>query len=123
MTHKTSAIIGAAALGLILTTSASFAQQPPAIILMAGLQGVGKTTTSGKLAKYLKEEKKKKVLTVSADVYRPAAIAQLQSVSQQTANRTLELVRERREQETAAEAGLLFPDLAPLSHRRNGAGR
>ncbi len=61
----------------------SFAQQPPAIILMAGLQGVGKTTTVGKLAKYLKEQKKKKVLTVSADVYRPAAIAQLQSVSQQ----------------------------------------
>ena len=61
----------------------SFAQQPPAIILMAGLQGVGKTTTVGKLAKYLKEEKKKKVLTVSADVYRPAAIAQLQSVTGQ----------------------------------------
>ncbi|MGO4380486.1 signal recognition particle protein [Pseudoduganella sp. RAF19] len=60
----------------------SFAQQPPAIILMAGLQGVGKTTTVGKLAKYLKEQKKK-VLTVSADVYRPAAIAQLQSVTQQ----------------------------------------
>ena len=61
----------------------SFAQQPPAIILMAGLQGVGKTTTVGKLAKYLKEQKKKKVLTVSADVYRPAAIAQLQSVTGQ----------------------------------------
>ncbi|QGZ39706.1 signal recognition particle subunit FFH/SRP54 (srp54) [Pseudoduganella flava] len=61
----------------------SFAQQPPAIILMAGLQGVGKTTTVGKLAKYLREEKKKKVLTVSADVYRPAAIAQLQSVTSQ----------------------------------------
>ncbi|MTW10275.1 signal recognition particle protein [Pseudoduganella eburnea] len=61
----------------------SFAQQPPAIILMAGLQGVGKTTTVGKLAKYLKEQKKKKVLTVSADVYRPAAIAQLQSVTAQ----------------------------------------
>src|SRR5512141_1057439 len=61
----------------------SFAQQPPAIILMAGLQGVGKTTTVGKLAKYLKEEKKKKVLTVSADVYRPAAIAQLESVTRQ----------------------------------------
>lgn len=61
----------------------SFAQQPPAIILMAGLQGAGKTTTSGKLAKYLKEEKKKKVLTVSADVYRPAAIAQLEAVSKQ----------------------------------------
>jgi signal recognition particle subunit SRP54 len=61
----------------------SFAQQPPAIILMAGLQGVGKTTTTGKLAKYLKEQKKKKVLTVSADVYRPAAIAQLESVTKQ----------------------------------------
>lgn len=60
----------------------SFAQQPPAIILMAGLQGVGKTTTTGKLAKYLKEQKKK-VLTVSADVYRPAAIAQLESVTKQ----------------------------------------
>jgi signal recognition particle subunit SRP54 len=61
----------------------SFAQQPPAIILMAGLQGVGKTTTTGKLAKYLREQKKKKVLTVSADVYRPAAIAQLESVTKQ----------------------------------------
>lgn len=61
----------------------SFATQPPAVILMAGLQGVGKTTTVGKLAKYLREEKKKKVLTVSADVYRPAAIAQLQSVTAQ----------------------------------------
>jgi signal recognition particle subunit SRP54 len=61
----------------------SFAQQPPAIILMAGLQGAGKTTTTGKLAKLLKEQKKKKVLTVSADVYRPAAIAQLEAVSKQ----------------------------------------
>src|SRR5476649_1494056 len=69
----------------------SFAQQPPAIILMAGLQGVGKTTTVGKLAKYLKEEKKKKVLTVSADVYRPAAIAQLQSVTAQVGLVIIEL--------------------------------
>jgi signal recognition particle subunit SRP54 len=61
----------------------SFAQQPPAIILMAGLQGAGKTTTVGKLAKYLREEKKKKVLTVSADVYRPAAIGQLETVTKQ----------------------------------------
>lgn len=61
----------------------SFATQPPAVILMAGLQGAGKTTTVGKLAKYLREQKKKKVLTVSADVYRPAAIAQLQTVSAQ----------------------------------------
>lgn len=50
---------------------------PPAIILMAGLQGAGKTTTVGKLAKRLKETEKKKVLVVSADVYRPAAIEQL----------------------------------------------
>jgi signal recognition particle subunit SRP54 len=56
---------------------------PPAVILMAGLQGAGKTTTVGKLARYLKEREKKKVLVVSADVYRPAAIAQLQSVAQQ----------------------------------------
>jgi signal recognition particle subunit SRP54 len=61
----------------------NFATQPPAIILMAGLQGVGKTTTVGKLAKFLRENYKKKVLTVSADVYRPAAIAQLQSVTEQ----------------------------------------
>jgi signal recognition particle subunit SRP54 len=61
----------------------SFAQQPPAVFLMAGLQGVGKTTTTGKLAKYLKEQKKKRVLTVSVDVYRPAAIAQLESVTKQ----------------------------------------
>ena len=61
----------------------SFACQPPAIILMAGLQGAGKTTTVGKLAKYLREQKKKKVLTVSADVDRPAAIGQLQTVTGQ----------------------------------------
>jgi len=61
----------------------SFATQPPAIILMAGLQGAGKTTTVGKLAKYLKEQKKKKVLTVSTDIYRPAAIGQLETVTGQ----------------------------------------
>lgn len=61
----------------------SFATQPPAIILMAGLQGAGKTTTVGKLAKFLTEQKKKKVLTVSTDVYRPAAIGQLETVTRQ----------------------------------------
>ena len=61
----------------------NLAVQPPAIILMAGLQGAGKTTTVGKLAKWLKENKKKKVLTVSCEVYRPAAIAQLKTVSEQ----------------------------------------
>ena len=61
----------------------NFATQPPAVILMAGLQGVGKTTTTGKLARYLARENKKKVLTVSTDVYRPAAIRQLETVSRQ----------------------------------------
>ncbi len=56
---------------------------PPVVILMAGLQGVGKTTTVGKLARFLKEQHKKKVLTVSCDVYRPAAMDQLKTVSQQ----------------------------------------
>ncbi|HXU41822.1 MAG TPA: signal recognition particle protein [Burkholderiales bacterium] len=58
------------------------AAQPPAVILMAGLQGSGKTTTSGKLALLLKNEKKK-VGLVSADVYRPAAIQQLKTVAGQ----------------------------------------
>jgi len=59
------------------------ATQPPAVILMAGLQGAGKTTTTAKLAKHLIEKRKKKVLTVSADVYRPAAIEQLKTVTKQ----------------------------------------
>lgn len=59
----------------------NLAAQPPAIILMAGLQGAGKTTTVGKLAKLLKERNKKKVLVVSADVYRPAAIKQLETLA------------------------------------------
>ncbi|MGM9488893.1 signal recognition particle protein [Ideonella sp. YS5] len=59
------------------------ATQPPAVILMAGLQGAGKTTTTAKLAKHLIEKRRKKVLTVSADVYRPAAIEQLKTVTKQ----------------------------------------
>lgn len=55
----------------------------PAVILLAGLQGAGKTTTVGKLAKFLKEKRKKKVMVVSCDVYRPAAIAQLESLAKQ----------------------------------------
>ena len=61
----------------------NLAAQPPAVILMAGLQGAGKTTTTAKLAKYLIERRKKKVLTVSGDVYRPAAIEQLKTVTKQ----------------------------------------
>ncbi|MCV6604305.1 MAG: signal recognition particle protein Srp54, partial [Porticoccaceae bacterium] len=61
--------------------SLDLAAQPPAVILMAGLQGAGKTTSVAKLAKYLTEREKKKVLVVSADVYRPAAIKQLQTLA------------------------------------------
>ncbi|MGB0713128.1 MAG: signal recognition particle protein, partial [Gammaproteobacteria bacterium] len=59
------------------------AAQPPAVILMAGLQGSGKTTTTAKLARFLIEREKKKVMVVSADVYRPAAIEQLRTVAGQ----------------------------------------
>ena len=55
--------------------------QPPAVIMMAGLQGAGKTTSVAKLAKFLREREKKSVLVVSADVYRPAAIKQLQTLA------------------------------------------
>lgn len=59
----------------------NLASQPPAVILMAGLQGAGKTTSVGKLSKLLKERQKKKVMVVSADVYRPAAIKQLETLA------------------------------------------
>ena len=56
---------------------------PPAVILMAGLQGAGKTTTVAKLARLLRDERKKKILLVSCDVYRPAAIEQLKVLAAQ----------------------------------------
>jgi signal recognition particle subunit SRP54 len=59
----------------------NLAAQPPAVVMMAGLQGAGKTTSVGKLSKFLKERKKKSVLVVSADVYRPAAIKQLETLA------------------------------------------
>ncbi len=70
-------LMGESASGLNLATT------PPAVILMAGLQGSGKTTSSGKLAKMLREQLKKKVLLVSCDVYRPAAIEQLKTLAAQ----------------------------------------
>jgi signal recognition particle subunit SRP54 len=62
----------------------------PAVILMAGLQGAGKTTTVAKLAKLLRERRKKKVMVVSADVYRPAAIEQLRTLAGQVGVRFFE---------------------------------
>ena len=71
------AVMGSSASELNLNVPA------PAVVLMAGLQGAGKTATVGKLAKHLREKRKKKVMVVSADVYRPAAIEQLRTLAQQ----------------------------------------
>ncbi len=75
--RELTALMGGAANAL------SFSTQPPAVILLAGLQGAGKTTTAAKLARLMREEMKKKVLVVSADVYRPAAIEQLRVLAAQ----------------------------------------
>lgn len=75
--RELAAVMGGEAVGLNLAT------QPPAVILMAGLQGAGKTTTTAKLGRWLRDRQKKKVLAVSCDVYRPAAIEQLKTVSAQ----------------------------------------
>ena len=71
------AVMGQAAIPLNLAVN------PPAVILLAGLQGAGKTTSAAKLARFLKEREKKNVLMVSADVYRPAAIAQLATLGRE----------------------------------------
>lgn len=70
-------LMGETSEGLTLACS------PPAVILMAGLQGSGKTTTVAKLAKRLKEQEKRNVLVASTDIYRPAAIQQLQTLAEQ----------------------------------------
>ncbi|NOX50506.1 MAG: signal recognition particle protein [Gammaproteobacteria bacterium] len=70
-------IMGDGSEGLNLATT------PPAVILMAGLQGAGKTTTVAKLARHLKEREKRKVAVVSVDIYRPAAIAQLETLARE----------------------------------------
>jgi signal recognition particle subunit SRP54 len=80
------------------------ATQPPAVILMAGLQGAGKTTTTAKLAKHLIDKRKKKVLTVSADVYRPAAIEQLKTVTRQAGAEWFASTPEQKPREIALAA-------------------
>ncbi len=78
--------------------------QPPAVILMAGLQGAGKTTTTAKLAKHLVEKRKKKVLTVSGDVYRPAAIEQLKTVTAQAGAEWFPSASDQKPQDIARSA-------------------
>ena len=75
---KLTSLMGEAAVELNLSA------QPPVVILMAGLQGSGKTTSAAKLSKWLKERMKKSVLLASADVYRPAAIDQLRTLANET---------------------------------------
>ena len=75
--RELAALMGGAAIPL------NFAVAPPAVILLAGLQGAGKTTTAAKLARVIRQEQKKKVLLVSVDVYRPAAIEQLRMLAAQ----------------------------------------
>jgi signal recognition particle subunit SRP54 len=88
-------LMGGAAVSLNLATA------PPAVILLAGLQGAGKTTSAAKLARLLRENLKKKVLLVSCDVYRPAAIAQLETLAAQVG---VEFFPSRADQEPIAIA-------------------
>ena len=85
-------------------TDLNLATIPPAVILMAGLQGAGKTTSSGKLAKWLMEQKKKKVLLVSCDIYRPAAIQQLEMLAKQTGAGFFPVTAGHRPKDIAADA-------------------
>ncbi len=101
------------------------ATQPPAVILMAGLQGSGKTTTTGKLALWLKERQKKSVMVVSADVYRPAAIKQLETVASQvgaeffpsdTGQQPVEIARAALQQARTRFIDVLIVDTAGRLH-------
>ncbi|MFL1731565.1 signal recognition particle protein [Moraxella oculi] len=95
--------------------------KPPVVYLLAGLQGAGKTTTAGKLAKFLQEKQKKKVMLVSADVYRPAAINQLEFVANQvgamfvpssTTQRPIDIAHQAIEQAKRHYADILIIDTA-----------
>ena len=101
------------------------AAQPPVVILMAGLQGSGKTTSTGKLARYLKEREKKKVAVVSADVYRPAAIKQLESVAaevgvdfipSEASQKPIDIARNALQQAKTRFADVLIIDTAGRLH-------
>ncbi|NCP62292.1 MAG: signal recognition particle protein [Alphaproteobacteria bacterium] len=103
----------------------NLAAVPPVVIMMTGLQGSGKTTTTAKIAKYLKDKKKKKSLMVSTDIYRPAAREQLETLGKQAGVETLEIIQDekpleivKRAQERARLEGfdVLFIDTAGRLH-------
>jgi len=105
--------------------SLDLSTRPPAVILVAGLQGAGKTTTVGKIAKFLIEREKKKVLVVSADVYRPAAIDQLGRLAESTGaaffpsnpnQKPVDIARAAREHAVKTSADILIVDTAGRLH-------
>ena len=101
--------------------------QPPVVILLAGLQGAGKTTSAAKLAKWLKENERKKVLLASTDVYRPAAILQLERLAAQLEIGFYpirpEQVRRRAGARSAGRGAALVVRRAHRRHRRPPARR
>ncbi len=99
--------------------------QPPCVILMAGLQGSGKTTTTAKLAKFLKDQHKKKVLVTSCDIYRPAAIEQLKTLAQEIQvdffpsnpnQKPLDIAKSALDQAKKSAADVLIVDTAGRLH-------
>jgi signal recognition particle subunit SRP54 len=107
------------------TSELDFKTQPPAVMLMAGLQGSGKTTSTAKLARYLKESEKKKVMVVSTDVYRPAAIHQLQLLADkldvafvpaETHEKPVDIAKRALEQAKKQFADVLLIDTAGRLH-------
>ncbi len=105
--------------------SLDLSARPPAVVLVAGLQGAGKTTTVGKLARYLMEREKKKVMVVSADVYRPAAIDQLRTVAEGVGaaffpsspdQQPVAIARNARDEAARVSADVLIVDTAGRLH-------
>jgi signal recognition particle subunit SRP54 len=106
-------------------TGLNLATTPPAVILMVGLQGSGKTTSTAKLAKLIKEKNNKKVLLASTDIYRPAAREQLETLGQQAQIDTLDIIADEKPQAIAKRAyekaklegyDVLFVDTAGRLH-------
>jgi len=101
---------------------------PPVVVLLAGLQGSGKTTTTAKLAKLLKEQSKKKVMVVSCDVYRPAAIDQLKTLAEQvdvifhpssTADKPVDIAKQALDAASKQFVDVLLVDTAGRLHIDN----
>lgn len=107
------------------STPLNFKAQPPVVIMLAGLQGAGKTTTAAKLAKRLKETEKKRVMLVSVDVHRPAAILQLQTLAEEVgalhcksdaSENPVRIIERARDEATRSHVDVLIVDTAGRLH-------